>query len=601
MSAVAEMPTWDLKPIFPGIESEEFDAAFAKIGQEIGLMGALFDRNIDGGSDQVPFSSGLAERFEETTHALNQLQEQIRLIGAYLGCMVAANTRDTLAQAKQSELQILLVQMGKLNTRYTAWIGRMPIDELIEQSDVATAHAYALRKAKIASEHLMSPAEENLASELRPTGSTAWGKLHGNMTSQLEVEVDLPDGKKIMPMSAVRNLAYDADAKVRMIAYKAELDAWKRVEVPLAAAMNSVKGEVGTLTRLRNWSSPLEPSLFDSNIDQATLDAMLEAVRNSFPSFRKYMRAKAGYLAASAPTGLAWSDQFAPVGQETKAWSYEEGKQFVREQFYSFSDKMGEFADRAFREEWVDAPPRAGKVDGAFCMGIRNDESRILMNYKSSFSSVRTLAHELGHGYHNLCLNGRTMMQRQTPMTVAETASIFCETVVNRAGMKIAHSNEQLSLLEGSLQGFNQVVVDVIGRMFFERSVFEDRTRRELSPQELCELMLEAQNESYGDGLDPNLRHPYMWAVKPHYYGGRSFYNYPYTFGLLFSLGLYAQFESDSKGFRNAYDDLLSSTGLYDAPTLANRFGINVREEAFWAASLGVIQEDIDRFVSLIS
>lgn len=313
------------------------------------------------------------------------------------------------------------------------------------------------------------------------------------------------------------------------------------------------------------------------------------------------MRAKAGYLAGSAPTGLAWSDQFAPVGQETKAWSYEEGKQFVREQFYSFSDKMGEFADRAFREEWVDAPPRAGKVDGAFCMGIRNDESRILMNYKSSFSSVRTLAHELGHGYHNLCLNGRTMMQRQTPMTVAETASIFCETVVNRAGMKIAHSNEQLSLLEGSLQGFNQVVVDVIGRMFFERSVFEDRTRRELSPQELCELMLEAQNESYGDGLDPNLRHPYMWAVKPHYYGGRSFYNYPYTFGLLFSLGLYAQFESDSKGFRNAYDDLLSSTGLYDAPTLANRFGINVREEAFWAASLGVIQEDIDRFVSLIS
>lgn len=600
MSAVAEMPIWDLQVIFPGVDSNEFAVEFAEIANQIGLMEGMFDRNIDKGSDPIPFSVDLQRRFEELTNALNDLQERIRLVGAYLGCLVAANTRDTAAQAKQSELQIQLVRMGKLNTRYTAWIGRMPIDELTENSIVAKAHAYALRKAKIASEHLMSAAEENLAAELRPTGSTAWGKLHGNMTSQLEVEVEIEGAKKSMPMSAVRNLAYDPDRMVRMRAYEAELAAWKKVEVPLAAALNSIKGEVGTLTRLRKWDSPIGPALFDSNIDKETLDAMLEAVRKAFPSFRTYMRAKAGYLAHSAPTGLAWFDQFAPVGKENKQWSYAEAKDFVKAQFYSFSDKMGDFADRAFREEWVDAPPRAGKVDGAFCMGIRKDESRILMNYKPSFGSVRTLAHELGHGYHNLCLNGRTPMQRQTPMTVAETASIFCETVVNRAGMQIAEPDEQLALLEGSLQGFNQIVVDVIGRMFFERSVFEDRTRRELSAQELCELMLEAQNESYGDGLDPDLRHPYMWAVKPHYYGGRSFYNFPYTFGLLFSLGLYAKFEQDASGFHAAYDELLSSTGLYDAATLADRFGINVREEDFWASSLGVIQKDIDKFLSVI-
>jgi oligoendopeptidase F len=215
---------------------------------------------------------------------------------------------------------------------------------------------------------------------------------------------------------------------------------------------------------------------------------------------------------------------------------------------------------------------------------------------------MSTLAHELGHGYHNLNLADRTMLQRDTPMTLAETASIFCETIVREAALARADAAERLEILEASLQGSCQVVVDITSRFLFERRVFEGRQQRELSVGELNEFMLQAQRETYGDGLDEALLHPYMWAMKPHYYSaGRSFYNFPYMFGLLFGLGLYARYRQDPEQFRASYDDLLSSTGLADAATLAARFGIEIRTPAFWAASLDIVRGDIDRFESLVA
>jgi oligoendopeptidase F len=216
------------------------------------------------------------------------------------------------------------------------------------------------------------------------------------------------------------------------------------------------------------------------------------------------------------------------------------------------------------------------------------------------FGGVSTLAHELGHGYHNFNLVQRTALQRTLPMTLAETASIFCETVIRRAALQKADREEQIALLEASLQGSCQVVVDIISRFLFEQRVFAKREQRELSVEELNALMVQAQRETYGDGLDEKVLHPYMWAVKSHYYSsGLSFYNYPYMFGLLFGLGLYARYQQDPVTFKRGYDELLSSTGLADAATLAARFGIDLHSEAFWTASLDIVREDIERFCRL--
>ncbi len=362
--------------------------------------------------------------------------------------------------------------------------------------------------------------------------------------------------------------------------------------------MNSIKGEVNTLSAHRGWDSPLDEALFGASIDRQTLDAMFTAARESFPVFRRYLHAKARAL--GLPT-LAWYDLLAPVGASGRAWSFEASEQFIVSQFGSYSQRLSDYAARAFHESWIDAEPRPGKRDGAFCMPLRTDESRVFANFKPTYDGMSTLAHELGHGYHNMNLAARTMLQRNTPMTLAETASIFCETIVREAALKNANAEERIEILEASLVGSCQVVVDITSRFLFEQGVFETRRTRELSVDELNAMMLQAQRDTYGDGLDANQLHPYMWAMKPHYYStGRSFYNFPYMFGLLFGLGLYARYRQDPDAFRQQYDDLLSSTGLADAATLAARFGIDTRTPDFWRASLATIAGEVDQFEEAI-
>lgn len=592
------LPRWDMSVVYPSLESSEFTAGFAETVEGIAALGRLFDELGIAKREPQPLDDETVRAFERATEAYNGVLERLMTLGAYIGAFVTTNTRDNLAQARQSELQQRTVPLAQLGTRFTAWIGSLDVEALIARSDVARAHAFALRQAAKRAAHLMSPAEEALAAELNVSAGTAWAKLHGNVSSQLSVAVELDGETRELPMSAVRNLAYDRDREVRRRAYEAELAGWERVAVPLAAALNGIKGQVNTLSRRRDWESPLDAAIFDASIDRQTLDAMMTAAHESFPDFRRYLHAKAHALGIER---LAWYDIFAPVGGGGRAWAFDEAAAFVVEQFGTYSQTMRDFAARAFRERWIDAEPRPGKQDGAYCMPLRRDESRVFANFKPSYGGMSTLAHELGHGYHNTNLAQRTMLQRQTPMTLAETASIFCETIVRQAALKQADRDEQIEILEASLQGSCQVVVDITSRFLFEQRVFAGRQERELSVDELNVLMLAAQRETYGEGLDESVLHPYMWAVKGHYYSvGRSFYNFPYMFGLLFGLGLYARYQQNPEEFTRGYDELLSATGMADAAELAARFGIDTRTPDFWRASLALVKADVDRFEALV-
>ena len=593
------LPHWDMTPVYPSLEAVEFETGFQAAVQAIDQLVALFDEHNVGLREPAPLDAATVHSFETVIERFNTVLEETHTLGAYIASFVTTNTRNELAQARYSEYQQHTMKLSLLDTRFTAWIGSLDVAALIERSALAREHAFMLRKAKEEATHLMSPAEEALATELNLTGGTAWGKLHSNFTSQLLVTLELDGEEQTLPMSAVRNLAHDPDRQVRRRAYEAEIATWQSAETPLAAAMNSIKGEVNVLARRRGWDSPLDAMLFVNNMDRQTLDAMMEAAYESFPDFRRYLRAKARALGLPA---LTWYDMFSPVGEGVREWPYEEAAQFIVEQFGTFSPKLRGLAERAFGERWIDAEPRPGKVDGAFCMWLRDDESRVLSNYKAVYGGLSTLAHELGHAYHNLNLASRTVLQRQTPMTLAETASIFCQTIVRQAALRKADLQEQITILEASLQNACQVVVDITSRFIFEQNVFEKRKQRELSAAELKNLMLDGQRQTYGDGLDADTYHAYMWALKPHYYStGRSFYNYPYMFGLLFGLGLYARYQDDPETFKAGYDDLLSSTGMGNAAELAGRFGIDIRTPDFWRSSLHVIRADIDRFEALIA
>lgn len=588
------LPHWDVTEIYPSLESPEFEQGVAQVIAKINALQQTFDSLHIARTARDTVDGDTAEAFETVMTQYNATLETVATVFSYISSFVTTDSRNTLAQARHSELQQHSVTLSKLGTRFVAWLGSLDVEALIQASAIAGEHAYALRRAQADAKHLMSAPEEELAAELSVTGGSAWARLHGNVSSQLMVDIDVDGETGAMPMSAVRNLAYDPGREVREKAYIAELAAWEKNAVPLAAAMNSIKGQVNTLTKRRGWDTALDEAVHEAAIDRQTLDAMMTAARESYPAFRRYLNAKARALGLEK---LAWYDIFAPLGKGTRVWEYQDARDFILTNFGTYSDKLQALARRAFDENWIDAEPRNGKRDGAFCMWVRNGDSRILSNFKPAYGGMSTLAHELGHAYHNLVKKERTYVQRATPMTLAETASIFCETIVREAALQDADGAERLAILEASLEGSCQIVVDISSRFLFESRLFEGRHARELSVEELGTLMLDAQKETYGDGLDPETLHPFMWAVKPHYYSAdRSFYNFPYMFGLLFGLGLFARYQADPNAFKNGYDDLLSSTGMADAASLAARFGIDIRTPDFWRASLGIISKDIERF-----
>ncbi len=591
------LPHWDMTVVYPSLDSPEFQAGEQALIQAIDKLTAYFDRYaIQHLDTPPPIDASTIRVFETLLPQFNDVMRQLHTHSAYISSFIATDSRNTLAQSVWSELQQQELRLAQLETRFIAWTGGLDVEALIAQSSIAEAHAFALRKAHIEAQHHMSPVEEELAEELNLTGGKAWAKLYNNFSSQVSAEIELDGEVKTMPITAIRNLAFDPDRDVRRNAYKVELAAWEHHALPIAAALNSIKGQMLTLNQRRNWATPLDVALFNNHIDRQTLDAMLNAARAFFPHFRRYLTAKARALQIPQ---LAWYDLFAPVGTE-QTWTFEASRAFIIAQFGTYTDKLAQLAQRAFDERWIDAEPRDGKRGGAFCQWLRADESRILCNFESAYGGMSTMAHELGHAYHNLARDGRTYMQRQTPMTMAETASIFCQILVRDAALKQAPAEEQLAILEASLQSYCQVIVDITSRFDFEMQVFAKRQQRELTVEELNALMLQAQRHTYGEGLDPDQLHPYMWAVKPHYYT-RAFYNFPYMFGLLFGLGLYARYQNTPDRFKSQYDALLAATGLDNAADLAARFDIDIRQPNFWRTSLQIIKADIDHFEKLVA
>ncbi|HEX2850398.1 MAG TPA: M3 family oligoendopeptidase [Acidimicrobiales bacterium] len=596
-----QLPHWDVSDVFPAIGSREYASARESLDAELVRLTALYDEHDVRGGDHRSVDDATVRALDAVVAATNEVMEAARRLSAYLNAFVSTDSTDDEAQGEMSHLQAELAQLARLRSRFDAWVGSFDVEELVQRSAVAADHRYPLLRADERARHQMSEAEEGLLADLSLTGSTAWQRLWGTFTSQITVAVAQPDGTvDRLPMSAVRGQAYAADRARRRAAYLAELAAWDEHAVPIVAALNAIKGETSTVNRRRGWADDLEPALAANGVDRRTLDAMQAAVVASFPDFRRYLRAKAemlGDTGEGSGGGLPFYDLFAPMG-DAPPRDWEGATDAVQAAFASYSDRLSGLARRAVDERWIDAEPRRGKRDGAFCMGLGGDRSLVMLNYDGSFRSVQTLAHELGHAYHNVALADRTAMQRQLPMALAETASIFCETVMVEAGLASADPSQRLTIVEGDLQAACQVVVDIHSRFLFESSFFRARARRTVSAAEACELMLEAQEDTYGDGLALDARHPFMWAAKPHYYTS-TFYNWPYTFGLLFGLGLYARYREDPDAFREGYDDLLSSCGLAPARDLAARFGIEVADEAFWTSSLDVIRRRIDEFVAL--
>ncbi|NNG66883.1 M3 family oligoendopeptidase [Caldanaerobacter subterraneus] len=585
---------WSLDVLYTSFDSEEFQKDNEKIISSIEHIRSWTEENLRTYENSK-------EKLEYYIKFKNELGDLMVKVRGYSALSLSVDVKNEKALKALESLENISTMLAEPETKFKRWLLNMPnLEETIQSSSYLKEHEFFIKETVKEAMHLLSEKEETIIAKMKNTGSEAWAKLYDLLTSTLLVDININGEEKKLPLSVVRNMAYDKDAYIRKTAYFAELNSYKKIEDASAACLNGIKGEVITVTELRKYSSPLEMTLQRSRMDFETLEAMLEAIEEYLPEFRRYLKEKARLLGHK--DGLPFYDLFAPVGKLDKKFTFDEAKEFIVGNFNSFSEDLAQFAKKAFENSWIDAEPREGKRGGAFCYNLHPiKQSRILANFDGSFSNVLTLAHELGHGYHGHLLANETLINSRYPMPIAETASIFNEHIIVNSALKTASKEEKLSIIENSLQRSTQTIVDIYSRFLFEDEVIKRRKDHSLSVEELKQIMIEAQKKTYGDGLDQNYLHPYMWINKPHYYDADlNYYNFPYAFGELFVKGLIYKYNQEGKKFVEEYKNLLSQTGKKNLYDLGKIVGFDLHSKDFWRKSLDVIKEEIDQFISLI-
>ena len=577
---------WDLTVFYKDFDDPEFKNDLARLPKEIDAFTAAIAAPAE---DEVRKLVSLVHQEEALSCLFERLSMMIELNFAVDANNKPANA--ALAPLMRANMDSSLA--ANAFSRYLASLDNL--DAIIDADDELKARAFALREAAENAKHQLPEALEKPVLKMQLSGGEAFSQLRDKLDATLLVDYD---GKQI-PLSAVRALAYDGDADTRRRAYEAELASYKKIELPMSFCLNNLKAEGETMAALKGYKGVLDMALAHSRMDEKTLEAMWTAIREALPELREYFKAKGRLLGHE--NGLPFYDLFAPVGQSTRTYTVEEARALLLDLFGKFCPEMGEMMRTAFDEGWIDMYPREGKSGGAFCSGYyAKNISRVMTNFAGSASDVSTLAHELGHAFNNRMLHHKPIMMTETPMPLAETASTFNETLLISQLLKTATPEEELTLLDSCLTEQTQTMVDIYSRFLFEQKVVAAQADHALDVDELKETMLWAQEQSYGDGLDPEYRHPYMWACKSHYYStGVHFYNFPYAFGGLFARGLYARYEKEGEAFVPVYCDLLSRFGSDTIANVTASVGIDVTTPDFWREAVESVLVQVRRFVEL--
>ena len=574
------MYEWTLEDLYPSFESQEFK-------QDVEAYKALKGK----------FESlTLEDSIEGITQVVKLLEESTVLTGRlynYIHLTLATDTTHETATQVEVQLAGVSADLQATYAKVSKFLGTIQTD--ITTDPFLAEYRYYFEEAKKDATHLLSDELEEVLAKMSISGGKAWSQLFDFMWSSAQGEYK----GEVVTLSEIRGKAYDSDAEVRKSAYEAELKMYDAIKEPIAFSLNHIKKEVLTTSQLRGYESPLAHTLEASRMSRETLDALLEAIREYLPNFRKYLRHKAALLGHE--NGLPFYDLFAPVGNSSRTFTVEESKDYLIENFKTFSADLAEMTEEFFDKHYIDFYPRKGKVGGAFCANLPMiKQSRVLTNFTGSLSDVVTLAHELGHAYHGLHIENHRPLNQDYSMPVAETASTFNENIIMNTAIKEASDEEKIALIESQLQDTTQIIVDIYSRYLFETAVFENREQSFMFSKDLEEMMLTAQKEAYGDGLDQAYLHPYMWACKPHYYStGLSFYNFPYAFGGLFSKGLYAIYQEQPEGFVEKYQELLRATTVSSVEDTAKVLGVDVSTPEFWKKALAEVADSIEAFIAL--
>lgn len=574
---------WSLKELYPSYDSPEYLEDWKKLEDSYKQLSNL----------------PLEDNLETIKKVIGLLEVNTILayqLGSYSSLQLSTNTTDEKSLFYMAKLEKFFADNAKLNAKVSKFLGQIETD--ITKDEKLNQYRFLFEQEKINYKYLLSDEVEEVIATLNQSAGSAWEQLHSFLTSTVEGEFD----GETVTLSDIRNLAYSDNADVRKRAYETELKMYETIKEPIAFALNNIKSQVNDVTRLRGYSSALEQTLVASRMKKETLDALLAAIKDSLPAFQRYLKHKAKLLGHE--NGLPFYDLFAPIGDGiSRKFSVEEAKDYLVKHFSKFAQDLADLTTTVFEKNYVDMFPKKGKVGGAFCSGILPlKQSRILMNFDGNLRNVITMAHELGHAYHNLHIQNHLPLNWEYTMPVAETASTFNEALITNSIISEATDAEKISLLESEIQDTTQIIADIYSRYLFESAVFESRKENFLFSKDLEAIMIDAQKQAYGDGLDSNYLHPYMWLCKGHYYSTYlSYYNFPYAFGGLFSKGLYAKYLEKPEGFLEKYQEMLRLTTVSTVEDTAKTMDIDLTTTDFWASALGQVEKQIDQFIALTS
>ena len=575
---------WNLDPIYCGFDDPPFAADMADLRRQVEKLTQLTDK-----LSEMEYSQGLREGLT----ILEDIEKVVQKLALYAELRQSADTKDSEAGSVMGQIMTIYSAAAAPRAAFHAWAAKADVQGA-ETDDMLRDYSFLLSRIRENSRYLLSGDGEAVSARLSISGGSAWSEMQQYLTSTVPVHYR----GDVTNLSAIRNMAYDPDPQVRKDAYEAELACYGAIADPVAYALNSIKMETISDCALRGYASPLDRTLRNADMKRETLDAMLGAMEEYLPSFHRYLRAKSAALGHKG--GLPWYDLFAPMGASSTTFTPQQARDYLVELFSHFDGELSRMIATAFDNRWIDFFPRDGKAGGAFCAGVPSlGQSRILTNFDGKFTDVVTLAHELGHAFHNQCIRSHRPLNQDYSMPLAETASTFNECVVMASAIrKAADDAERLNLVESQLQDTTQIICDILSRYLFETAVFENRESRFMDAGTLCGMMVAAQKQAYGDGLDPEHLHPYMWVCKSHYYGP-TFYNFPYAFGGLFARGLYAQYLAQGEAFIPKYKKLLYTTTVATAEDAAKVAGIDLTDKSFWRSALQTVADQIDLFCKL--
>ncbi|MGF9973815.1 M3 family oligoendopeptidase [Bacillus velezensis] len=583
--------TWDLNSIFEGgSRSEEFQQYIQELKNHLSaFQHAVEAFTAPTHADESRELINLIDRFERSAI-------MIRQAGAFVGCLQAQNTHDQKANEWRARINQLSSDFKSALVTLDDTLARIdePVWEELLQKPELQDLTYVLNERRDRVKEKLSASEERLIEGLAVDGYHAWGDLYNAAVGRMKI----PFEDKELSVGQAENMMAHPDRRIRHQVFKELNEAWKGEEELFGSTLNHLAGFRTEIYKARGWKSALEEPLAINRMKKETLDVMWRVITDHKKPFAEYLNRKASLLGLER---LNWYDVDAPIGEAPKEYTYDEAANLIVSQFSTFGKKLSAFTEKAFRDRWIEAEDRSGKRVGGFCTSFPDSgESRIFMTFSGSASNVSTLAHELGHAFHQEAMLQVRQLNRAYAMNVAETASTFAEMIVADAALKQAETkDEKVFLLEDKIQRSVAMFMNIHARFLFETRFYEERKQGVVPAEKLNELMEAAQKEAFCDSLGEY--HPHFWASKLHFHiTGVPFYNFPYTFGYLFSLGIYARALREKADFEEKYIALLCDTASMTVEDLAMKhLGADLTERSFWEDAVRLAVQDVREFLEL--